>query len=308
MEAAKSSAGTSATARTGLVAGLVAYSVWGVMPVYWRLLSAADPSEILAHRIVWSLFFVLLVIAVRGGLKPLGQTLKDLAADHRAGLVICLAALFASVNWLINIVGVNTGRVVELGIGMFLTPLATVALGMAFFSERLSKTRLLSVLLAAAGVIIMIWNLGRIPWIAIGVSSTWAVYGALKKLVKIDAWSSIATEHLLMSPFALGFLLWLAAEGTGQFMTGPSKPLDLFLIGTGIMTSIPMIAFSIAAQRLPLIILGFVQYLNPVLTLLLGIFYFGEPIAEAELVPLAFIWSGILLYLLPSLFGKKETT
>lgn len=297
---------TNTNTRTGLIAGLIAYAFWGMMPLYWRLLSAAAPVEILAHRIVWSLGFILLILALRGRIRALAGTLKGLFSEHRAALIILLATAFASLNWLINIVGVNTGRVVELGIGMFLTPLATVALGTAFFSERLSRAGLLAVGLAAAGVVIMIWSFGRIPWIALGVSSTWAVYGALKKMVRIDAWSSIAAEHLMMSPFALAFLLWLGWHGEGQFLAGPAKPLDLLLAGTGIMTSIPMIAFSIAAQRLPLIALGFVQYLNPVLTLLLGVFFFKEPVTASELVPLSFIWSGILLYLGSSLIPPSE--
>lgn len=292
--------------RTGLIAALIAYCIWGMMPLYWRGLSEAGSVEILCHRIVWSLFFILLALAVQGKIPALARTLKGLARDLPQAGFIFGATSFASANWLINIVGVNTGRVVELGIGMFLTPLATVALGMIFFRERLEKTRVAAVALAAAGVVIMIWNLGRIPWIALGVSSTWAIYGAFKKKVTIDPWSSTAAEHMMMFPFALAALLWLAASGTGHFLAGGIRTLDLMLLGTGVMTSIPMIAFSLAAQKLPLIYLGFVQYLNPILTTLLGVLWFREPIGEAELVPLAFIWAGIALYLAPSLLRSKE--
>lgn len=288
--------------RAGLFAALLAYTIWGLIPLYWNLLNGVGPVEILAHRIFWSFLFIMATVAVMGRVKNILPTIRFLCENRVQGLCIVLATLFASANWLINIVGVNTGRVVELGIGLFLTPLATIALGCIFYSEKLTKLRAAALFLAAAGVGIMIYKLGDIPWIAIGVSSTWAIYGALKKKVVIDPWMSNAIEHgALVIPAGL-FLLYLASDGTGQFLNGPAE-VSLVLAGTGVVTAVPMIAFSLAAQRLKLTLLGIIQYLNPVLTLALGVFFFGEPVRESEIVPLCFIWTGVILYLLPSVIS-----
>lgn len=291
---------TNSNLRAGLAAGLLANGIWGLFPLYWHLLGGAASTEILAHRIVWCLVSLAAALALTGRLGACARAVRALASDRRLALTLFAATVFASANWLINIVGANTDRVVELGIGMFITPLATVGLGMAFFHEQLSRTRVAAVALAAAGVLIMIFELGRFPWIAIGVSASWAVYGALKKTVRMDPWYSITVEHAMMAPFALAWLAWLAASGEGVFLAPGRAALSLELMGTGLLTLIPMVSFSIAAQKLPLILLGIIQYLNPVMTLLLGLFWFGEPISRGEVIPLLFIWSGIALYLVPS--------
>ena len=283
----------------GIVSAIVAYCFWGVMPVYWSLLSEATNVEILAHRIIWSLVFILFILIVKRQLGLTIETFKKLLVNPRkyGTVVIVLATLFASANWLVNIVGVNTGRVVELGLGTFLTPLATVAIGVVFFHEKLSRLRLLAIILAACGVAVLIAGLDRFPWIAVSVSGTWAIYGALKKKVIIHPMQSVAIEHAILFVPATAFLFSPQGIYAAHFLQGLDSGLSYALMGTGVMTSIPMILFSLAAQRLPMTVLGIIQYLAPVITLLSGVFIFREGMTTAELIALGFILSAVVLYI-----------
>ena len=283
---------TDSSTAVGILASVVAYCFWGLMPLYWRQLAEAAPVEILAHRIIWSFVFIMAGLVVAGRLPSAARVLGRLLRSPRENgtFIIVLAAVFASVNWLVNILGVNTGRVVELGLGMFLTPLATVALGVIVFS----------VLLAACGVVVLIAGLDRFPWIAIGVSASWAIYGALKKKVTIDAADSVAIEHGLLLVPALAYIFFAPGGYASHFAGGFSSGLSLLLIGTGIMTSIPMVLFSVSAQKLPMTLLGIIQYLNPVLTLSVGVVVFAEPVTDAEKAALAFIFAAVVLYVVSS--------
>ena len=283
----------------GVLAALGAYCIWGLIALYWKLLSEAGDVEILAHRIVWSLIFVLLLLVAK---RQLGSTLlllKQLftAPAKNNTLLLVLATVFASANWLINIVGVTAGRVVELSLGTFLTPLATMAIGIVIFSEKVSKIRLAAIGLAVIGVAVLITGLDRFPWIALLVSSTWATYGALKKKIVIEPLKSVAIEHILMAGPALAYLLSSQGYYLNHFIEGFSGHLSLALMGTGIVTSVPMIFFSLAAQRLPMTVLGIIQFLSPVLTFLLGIFVFKEAVTTAEFVALGCILSAVTLYI-----------
>ena len=200
-----------AAARTGIAAGVLAYIIWGLMPIYWRLLGEASSLEILCLRIIGSLVFIFGYLAAKGRLGELSGVVRGLRSDRPLALLLVGAAFFSSANWLVNIVGVNTGHVVELGIGMFLTPLMSVALGVVFFREKLTPIQWISVLLPLVGVLIMIWGLGRIPWIAILVSSTWAVYSAIKKKVPLSAW--IIMSNMLTQTIGYGFRASFVAAG-----------------------------------------------------------------------------------------------
>lgn len=195
-------------------------------------------------------------------------------------------------------IAVLSGHVVELGIGTFLTPLISVSCGVLFFHERLSRTKTAGVMLAMTGVLIMIVSFGHFPWISLGVSATWGIYGALKKKLMLDAWVSILLEALMMMPVALGYVFWLSSIGENHFLPTVNPELSLCLAGTGIVASIPLIFFTIAAVNLPMNVLGFCQYISPILTLLLGILFFNERFGWGELFPLLFIWSGIAVFLL----------
>ena len=293
--------------RAGLAAAVISYVFWGFMSIYWSLLREADSWEVIAHRVLWSLVFLLFAMAVRGRFHEIRETAASLREDRNRLFVVLTAAFFAALNWWINVIGVVTDHVVELGIGTFLTPLISVMLGVLFFGEHLPRIKKIAVALAAVGVGIMIVSFGSFPFITLGVSLTWGIYGALKKKLMLEAWVSIILEAALMLPVALGYIAWLHANGNGHFVTAGTE-LTLALAGTGIMTSIPLICFTIAAMKLPMNVLGFCQYLAPILTLLLGIFWFGESFGGRELLPLIWIWSGIGLFLFSELRGIPKAT
>ena len=287
------------SSRNGLLSALGAYSIWGLIALYWNLMSEAGDMEILAHRIVWSLFFIIGLLIAKRQLGATMSLLKSLFTEPKKNrtILLVLATLVASGNWLINIMGVTMGRVVELGLGTFLTPLLTMTIGVVIFSERISKLRAMAIVLAAIGVAVLITGLDRFPWIAILVSSTWATYGALKKTIVIEPLKSVAIEHILMFGPALIYLLSFNGIFVEHFLNSFSNGLSWTLMGTGIVTSVPMILFSLAAQRLPMTVLGIIQFLCPVLTFLLGVFVFKEEVTSAELIALGFILTAVSLYI-----------
>ena len=268
------------------------------MPIYWNLLEGAGSVEVIAHRILWSLLFIPLVMAVRGKLRSAWSDITSILTSPVTALLLATAACFAGLNWWINVIAVLSGHVVELGIGTFLTPLISVSCGVLFFRERLSRTKTAGVMLAMTGVLIMIVSFGHFPWISLGVSATWGIYGALKKKLMLDAWVSILLEALMMMPVALGYVFWLSSIGENHFLPTVNPELSLCLAGTGIVASIPLIFFTIAAIQppderariLPVHLAdphAFAR--NPILQ---------RAFRLGELFPLLFIWSGIAVFLL----------
>lgn len=294
------SSSQSITDKVGLLSAIGAYTIWGTITLYWALLADVDSVEVLSHRIVWSLVFVIGLLIIRRKLGETLELLKNLILAPRRNhtLLLLLATFFASANWLVNIMGVSMGRVVELSLGTFLTPLATMAIGVVFFSERVSKIRIAAIALAVIGVGVLIAGLDRFPWFAVLVSSTWAIYGALKKKIVIEPLKSVGIEHVLMSVPAIIYLLSFDGIFIRHFLSGFDSVTSWALMGTGIVTSVPMILFSLAAQRIPMTILGIIQYTCPITTFLLGVFYFQEPVTSTELTALSFIAAAVVLYVL----------
>ena len=294
------SSSQSITDKVGLLSAIGAYTIWGTITLYWALLADVDSVEVLSHRIVWSLVFVIGLLIIRRKLGETLELLKNLILAPRRNhtLLLLLATFFASATWLVNIMGVSMGRVVELSLGTFLTPLATMAIGVVFFSERVSKIRIAAIALAVSGVGVLITGLDRFPWFAVLVSSTWAIYGALKKKIVIEPLKSVGIEHVLMSVPAIIYLLSFDGIFIRHFLSGFDSVTSWALMGTGIVTSVPMILFSLAAQRIPMTILGIIQYTCPITTFLLGVFYFQEPVTSTELTALSFIAAAVVLYVL----------
>ena len=294
------SSSQSITDKVGLLSAIGAYTIWGTITLYWALLADVDSVEVLSHRIVWSLVFVIGLLIIRRKLGETLELLKNLILAPRRNhtLLLLLATFFASANWLVNIMGVSMGRVVELSLGTFLTPLATMAIGVVFFSERVSKIRIAAIALAVIGVGVLITGLDRFPWFAVLVSSTWAIYGALKKKIVIEPLKSVGIEHVLMCVPAIIYLLSFDGIFIRHFLSGFDSVTSWALMGTGIVTSVPMILFSLAAQRIPMTILGIIQFTCPITTFLLGVFYFQEPVTSTELTALSFIAAAVVLYVL----------
>lgn len=285
----------------GVLGAFAAYLIWGLQPIYWKIFSALDAWLVIAHRYCWTTLVLLVFIILTGQWNSLLETVTELRRRHWHITILVIVSFIAVINWWINIFAPMSGHVVELGIGLFLTPLMSVMLGVIFFRERLNIIQKFSVILAVTGVAIMLIQFGNFPWIALGVSSTWAVYGALKKTIRLAPTVAIFLESIFIVPFALIFLAF--ADDAGFFAQLAELDVTAWaLIGTGILTSVPLITYTYATNYLPLNVLGFCQYLSPILTLCLGVFIYGEHFGLKELFPMSFIWLSIALYLIGQRF------
>lgn len=285
----------------GLLGAFFAYLVWGLQSIYWKNFSDLDPWLVIAHRYCWSTILLLIFIVASGRTALLVSTCRQLMTKKMDFLFLCLISLLAVLNWGINIYAPMAGFVVELGMGLFLTPLMSVILGVIFYRERLNSMQKLAVVSATIGVAIMLFRFGHFPWIALGVSSTWALYGALKKKIGLEPTVAVFLESILVLPAALAYL-WKVDAGMFLLHLMEGESTALLLVGTGFITSVPLVAYTYATNHLALNILGFCQYISPLLTLLLGVFVYGEGFGWEKLYPMLFVWFGIVLFL----FGQRR--
>ena len=287
----------------GLLYGVLAYGSWGILPLYWKLLSQVSALEILCHRMIWSALFLTLVLAVRGELNhlfTLGQANSDQHNSQNSQRIRSLfglmtTALLLATNWGIYISAVNIDRIVETSLGYFINPLISTLLGCLILRERLSRLQGIAVGFATLGVGNFIWGFGSVPWIALILSSSFAFYGLFRKLIPVSPLIGITIETLLLTPVALG---WLHNQGSGVFggVFGSDGWITVLLCLSGIITSLPLLCFNTAAKVLPLSTVGFLQYLAPSLQLILGIFLYGEPFTPTHLLSFGLIWIALTIY------------
>lgn len=277
------------------MAALSTYLIWGVLPLYWNLLARAEANEILAHRIIWSFFFMVVVLMVTKRWQSFKEDCRALWQNKKRGAILLLAAFTISLNWLTYIWAVNHGHVIDTSIGYYINPLMSVLFGIVFFRERISGLKKISLLLAAIGIVLMTYELGKLPWVAVALAVTFSVYGALKKQLHLNPFSSITLETLLMVPFAVPYIGMLMMSPANHFSLA-TPDLALYLMGTGVVTAVPLVLFSYGANLLPLNVLGFFQYISPTIGLLLGIFFFHETFGMAQISALGFVWAAIVLF------------
>lgn len=277
------------------MAALSTYLIWGVLPLYWNLLARAEANEILAHRIIWSFIFMVVVLMVTKRWQSFKEDCRALWQDKKRGAILLLAAFTISLNWLTYIWAVNHGHVIDTSIGYYINPLMSVLFGIVFFRERISGLKKISLLLAAIGIVLMTYQLGKLPWVAVVLAVSFSVYGALKKQLHLNPFSSITLETLLMVPFAVPYIGILMMSPANHFSLA-TPDLALYLMGTGVVTAVPLVLFSYGANLLPLNVLGFFQYISPTIGLLLGIFFFHETFGLAQISALGFVWAAIVLF------------
>ena len=279
----------------GLFSAICAYFLWGFLPIYWKLLNQLSALEILSHRVIWSLFFLLLFIFAARRLGAFGKEILIILKEPRRMLGVFAATLLISLNWLIYIWAVNDNRIIETSLGYYINPLVNVLLGVVLLKEKLSSRQYLAVALATCAVLNLALQFGAFPWVALSLAVCFALYGLCKKLLGISATTGIALETFLISPVALAYLLFLHSQGTGMMGSG-NFPITALLIGTGIVTALPMVLFANAANHLPLSVLGFVQYLSPTIALLTGVFLYHEPFTLAHGISFGLIWISLALF------------
>lgn len=277
--------------KRGLLYTFGSFALWGVLPVYWKLLQHVPPVEILAHRIVWSLIFTAaLVLTLRKR-----DELRSLAA-RRNRLYLLGAAVLICANWGLYIHAVNSDHILESSLGYYITPLLNVLLGLIFLGERLNRGQIAALVLALIGVGVRTWQYGRMPWLSLALAATFAFYGLLKKLANLDGIVGLLGETATLAPAALGFLLFQSARGAGSFTASPAT--TLLLAGAGAVTSVPLLLFAEGARRVPLATVGFAQYLSPSLSLILGVAIYGEPFASWDIASFGCVWCALGIYTL----------
>lgn len=274
----------------GVALGLAAYSMWGLFPLFFALFDNVPAVEILTHRILWSCVFLAVVISLLRRWSPIRDAL---AHPRRLGRVLGCAILIA-LNWGLYIYSVETQHVLQASLGYFMTPLVNVALGMLVLKERIKPMQGVAILLALMAIGIQLVQLGSLPWISLALAVSFGTYGLLRKQVQLDGLSGLLVETLLLLPFALMMVSWFTVTDTSNF-TGLSST-SLLLIGSGILTAIPLLAFAGAARRLSLGTVGFLMYINPSLQFVIAIWVLGEPLQIEQLITFALIWVGLLLY------------
>jgi chloramphenicol-sensitive protein RarD len=273
--------------------GIAAYGMWGLFPLYWPLLRPAGAMEILAHRMVWSLLFVLVILFVIGRRTGVGwSNLRAVLLDRRKLGLLSIAAVLITVNWGAYIWGVNNGHVVETALGYFIGPLVSVVVGVLMLGERLRGAQWMAVGLGFVAVVVLTIGYGRPPWVALLLAFPFAIYGLLKKLAATGAVESLAVETALTAVPALIYLAVLGGTGGGTF-TGVSH--ILLLAGGGVVTAVPLLAFGAAATRIPLSMVGLLQYLAPVMQFLIGVLVFRELMPLERWIGFTMVWLGLVI-------------
>ncbi len=282
----------------GLVFALAAYLSWGLLPVYFKALRPVPPLEILAHRAVWSLLLLAALLAVRGGAAAFRAPFRR---DKVPLLAVTTALL--SVNWLVYIWAVHSGRILEASLGYFVNPLVNVLLGVAFLGESLSRRQRIAVALAGLGVAVLVFRAGTFPWISLVLAASFGLYGLLRKRAAIDAVGGLFGETALLAPAALAYLAWRARDGTGAFGTGAG--VSALLVAAGAITALPLVWFTLGIHRLRLSTMGLLQYVAPSGQFLLAVLLYREPFGPAHAAAFACIWASLALYSWDALSGGR---
>ncbi len=286
----------------GLAAAFSAFFLWGILPIYWKTLADYSAMQILLFRIIASFVFLLFLVLLT---KQLGPTLKVLKNKHLFPAFV-FASLALSLNWLIYIWAVNSGHIVDASLGYFLTPLINTIFGLFFFKDRLSRLQWLSLCLAVLGVICQLVMLGRLPWISLALALSFGTYGMLRKKEPIESIPGLFLETLLLTPIALGLLVWFWANNSSGFFQ-IKLDFNIFLLASGIVTTVPLLFFAYGAKRLRLTSLGLMQYIAPTCQLFIGVVMYKEALSSGYLLSFAFIWAGLIIYSLESLRLYKRS-
>ena len=286
--------------KKGLACGLGAYVLWGVLPVYWKLLDDVLPFEILSSRFMWSCVFVALLIIFQGKLPLFLTEVKSIFSSFKTGAAMVSAAFVISINWGSFIWAVNNGHIVETSMGYYINPLVSVLFAVLVLRERLNKMQIAAVLCACVGVASMVWSIGKLPWVSLTLAISFALYGLIKKLLLVSSLTSIMLETLIITPLALMYEYTLWQQGVSFYASGDTQVLCL-LAGAGAVTAVPLLLFTAGAKLLPLKIIGFLQYISPTLTLLLGVFVYDEPFTASHLLAFGWIWAALALFVVSQL-------
>ena len=287
--------------RTGILYAALAFLCWGLFPLYFHAIADVPPVQILAHRVLWSLLFLGIVLTVRRQWK----WLPGLLARPRVIASFGLSSLLLSGNWLLYIWAVNNGHVIDASLGYFINPLVNVMLGYLVLKERLRAAQWGAIALAALGVAWLAWQGGHLPWIALLLAASFGGYGLMRKTAALGALEGLSFETLLLFPFAAAYVVWLTVHGENGFVNSAHDSTRWLLAAAGPITAIPLLLFAAGARRIPLSVLGLLQYIGPTIQLSLGIYLFHEAFTAPRLAGFALIWGALALYAAEGLLRRK---
>ncbi|WP_338769220.1 EamA family transporter RarD [Massilia sp. METH4] len=287
----------------GVLNATSAFLLWGLFPLYFHAIGEVPPVEILAHRMVWSLLFLCIVLTWRQQWKWLPAVLRQ----PKTVATFAASALLLSANWFIYIWAVNNGHVIDASLGYFITPLLNVLLGLFVLKERLRAGQWLAIGVAATGVAWLTWQAGALPWIALLLAATFGAYGLLRKTATLAALEGLSFETLLLFPLAGGYVLWLTVHGANTFVNTPNDVTRALLVAAGPITAIPLLLFAAGARKIPLSVLGMLQYIAPTIQMILGLLVFHETFSKARLAGFIVIWSALALYMAEGFWMSRRT-
>jgi chloramphenicol-sensitive protein RarD len=285
----------------GLSAALSSYIFWGLSPVYWKLLGEIPGVEILAHRIVWSLVLLAGAIIV---LRQGGEVIQAFK-NKKVFLLLLVSSSLISLNWGIYIISVNSGHMLQASIGYYINPFVSMLAGIIIFKERLNLLQSLAIVFAALGVIVYASGLNTFPWAALGLAFSFAAYGAIRKYVPVKALTGLFAETIIIFPIASSYIAYLSWKGTGS-ISDISFSTGLLLIGSGVVTSLPLLSFSAAVKRLKLVTIGLIQFIAPSITLVLGVFVYGEEFTKIHAITFTLIWICVAFFTLDALIHLRK--
>jgi len=278
-----------------------AFFLWGIFPIYWKALYHVPSTEILAHRVIWSLVFMLFLLSIQGRWK---ETKSIIFISQDIPRFLFTSVLLA-VNWLTYIWAINTNQIVEVSLGYFINPLVNVCMGMIFLRERLYRWQVLSVMLAFIGVLFLTMQYGRVPWIAFTLAFSFGTYGLLRKTAKAGSMVGLLFETAILTPIALAYTITLGIQGSGAFFS-IGLHTDVLLTGAGLVTAIPLLLFAHGARRIQYSTVGFLQYIAPTGQLLVGVFLYKELFTSTHAISFGFVWMAIIIYSISSLLSYKK--
>lgn len=285
----------------GFSAAVSAFLIWGLMPLYMKLLQTIPVLQITAHRMAWGCLVGFGWLAARGETQQMWSAL----ANPQTRLRLCASATFIAINWSIFMWGIATAHVVEISLGYFIGPLLNVALGVVCFRERLNRMQWISVVIAAAAVLYLTWTAGRPPWVSIALALSFGLYGLVRKTAKVEALPGFTGETLLLLPFAAGYLIWCEVSGLGA-MGQADLGMNLLLLLGGPLTAIPLVLFAVGARRIPLFTVGLLQYIAPSLQLACAVLVFNEPFSGPRVIGFAMIWTALAVFAVDGVLAARR--
>lgn len=284
----------------GILNGIAAYAMWGVFPIYWKLLHEVPALQVIGHRISWS--FILLIVFIL--VTRQWTDFRSAALTAKTFGIYSVAGVLLTINWLVYVWGVNAGFIVETSLGYFINPLISVLLGVIFLHERLRPTQWIPVALATTGVTYLTISYGRLPWIALSLAFSFGFYGFVKKLAPLGSLYGLTLETGIVFPLAIIYLVFVHFTGTAAFLH-EGRPIDILLIGAGVVTTIPLLMFASAARQIPLTIVGLLQYIAPTMQFLIGVFLYKEPFDRSHLIGFGIVWIALVIFWVENFMANR---